>query len=239
MLAGVTVGYVSDVRLNPDGFLDVDLRIEDDYKVPRNAVAEVFPIGIFGDAAVALRTSGPSPVSYQSGDTMPTRAAASGLDQLQSRADTITASLARIVHAFEAELVQAGGVRELRQSLTATNRLLAQFQAIAAEQNRNLSATLGAFRGAASAVDSAQVAGVVASLRQTSANIDSLTLRLSSNTTQLQGILARMERGEGTVGKLMTDTLMYRDARNLLIRIDSLVSDFQRNPRKYINLRVF
>jgi hypothetical protein len=33
--------------------------------------------------------------------------------------------------------------------------------------------------------------------------------------------------------------MLYRDARNLLTRVDSLVADFQRNPRKYINLRVF
>jgi phospholipid/cholesterol/gamma-HCH transport system substrate-binding protein len=64
-------------------------------------------------------------------------------------------------------------------------------------------------------------------------------LRLSSNTTQLQAIMARLERGEGSAGKFLTDTLLYRDARNLLTRVDSLVSDFQKNPRKYINLKVF
>ena len=62
--------------------------------------------------------------------------------------------------------------------------------------------------------------------------------RLSSNSTQLQAILARLERGEGTAGKLLSDTLLYRDARNLVTRLDSLVTDFQKNPRKYINLRI-
>lgn len=236
MLAGVTVGYVSDVRLNDDGFLDVDLRVNSEYKVPRNAVAEVYAIGLFGDAAVALRTTRPSMVSYQPGDTVPTRLASSGLDALQSRADTITASLSRIARSFETELVQSGGLRDLRATAGAMHRLLAQLQTIAAEQNRNLNATLAALRNA---VDSAQVARTLTTFRQTSANLDSLTLRLSSNTTQLQAILARMERGEGTLGKLLADTLLYRDARNLLTRVDSLVSDFQKNPRKYINLRVF
>jgi phospholipid/cholesterol/gamma-HCH transport system substrate-binding protein len=240
MLAGVTVGYVSDVQLNPIGVLDVDLRIQDKYKVPRTAVAEVYPVGIFGDVAIALKIpTGPSAESFAPGDTLPARAATSGLDALQSRADTISATLDRITRAMESELVQTGGLRDIRQSIAATNRLVAQFQAIAAEQNRNFTATLASFRSAANAVDSAQIARSLGSLRSTSAHIDTLTMQLGSNSTQLQAILARIERGEGTAGKFLTDTLLYRDARNLLTRVDSLVADFQRNPRKYINLRVF
>lgn len=239
LLAGVTVGYVSDVQLNPAGVIDVDMRIQKKFKVPRTAVAEIYPVGIFGDVAVALKPSGPSPISYAPGDTVPSRPATGGLDALQARTDTVTASLARITRALEIELVQAGALREIRQTIVATNRFVAQLQGMVGEQNRNFSATLAAFRGAAKAVDSAQIASTLTSFRQTSASADSLMLRLSSNTTQLQAILARLERGDGTAGKFLTDTLLYRDARNLLIRVDSLMTDFQRNPRKYINLRVF
>lgn len=239
MLAGVTVGYVADVDLANDGFLDVEMRVNNEYKVPRNAHAEVFPIGIFGDAAVALRPSAPDTLYYRARDTVPSRPSASGLDALQARADTITGSLGRVARAFEAEFVQSGGVRELRQSVAGMNRLLVQMQSVFAEQNRNLTATMASLRRASGAVDSAQLATTLRSFRETAANADSLMLRLSSNTTQLQAILARIERGEGTAGKFLTDTGLYRDARNLLTRVDSLVVDFQRNPRKYINLQIF
>ena len=239
MLAGVSVGYVSDVRLNDQGVLDVDLSIQKKFRVPKTAHAEVFPVGIFGDVAVALKPTGPSPVSFQPGDTVPGRASSGGLEALQGRADTVAASLSRITQAFETEFVQAGGLRDIRQTIGSMNRLVGQMQGIVAEQNRNLTATMSAFRRTAGAVDSAQIATTLRSFRETSANADSLMLRLSSNTTQLQAILARIERGEGTAGKFMTDTGLYRDARNLLTRVDSLMSDFQKNPRKYINLRVF
>jgi len=239
LLSGVTVGYVSDVRLNPAGTIDVDINIQNKYRIPKTAVAEVFPVGIFGDVAVALKTTSPSGAAFEPGDTIPSRPATSGLDALQARADTITAALGRITRSFEAEFVQGGGVRDIRQTIASVNRLVLQIQSMAAEQNRNISATLATLRSTASAVDSAQVAKTLDNLRSTSASADSLMQRLSSNTTQLQAILARLERGEGTAGKLLTDTLMYRDARNLLMRVDSLVADFQRNPKKYINLRIF
>jgi phospholipid/cholesterol/gamma-HCH transport system substrate-binding protein len=239
LLAGVTVGYVSDVKLNPAGVLDVDLTIQTKFRVPRTSHAEVFPVGIFGDVAVALKPTGPSPISFQPGDTIPASASSGGLDALQARADTVTASLARVTKVLEQEIVQAGALRDVHLTIQNMNRLVGEMQNVITEQNRNFGATLGAFRRAAGAVDSAKVAMTLESFRATSASADSLMLRLSSNTTQLQAILARIERGDGTVGKLMTDTLLYRDARNLLTRVDSLVSDFQKNPRKYINLRVF
>ena len=127
----------------------------------------------------------------------------------------------------------------MRQSMAAMNRLIVQMQGVVAEQNRNLTATMASVRQATGAVDSAQVAATMTSFRSTAASADSLMLRLSSNTTQLQAILARLERGEGTIGKFMTDSMLYRDARNLLTRVDSLVADFQRNPRKFINLTIF
>lgn len=239
LLAGVTVGYVSDVRLNDRGVLDVDMSIQNKFKVPKTSHAEVYPVGIFGDVAVALKPTGPSPISFQPGDTVPASGSSGGLDALQARADTITASLSRITKTFEGEFVQGGGIRDIRQTIGSMNRLMGQMQGVVAEQNRNLTATMGTLRRTAGAVDSAQIAATLKSFRETSANADSLMLRLSSNTTQLQAILARIERGEGTAGKFMTDTGLYRDARNLLTRVDSLMSDFQKNPRKYINLRVF
>ena len=236
MLAGVTIGFVDDVKFNDAGYLDVDLSIQKKYRVPRTATAEVYPVGIFGDVAVALKPSAPSTNAYQPGDTIPSRPATGGLDALAARADTITASLGRITRAIETDLVQTGALRDIRTTIGSVNRLTAQVQVMVAEQNRNMSATLSSLRRT---VDSAQVASTLASFRSTSASADSLMQRLSSNTTQLQAILARLERGEGTAGKLMTDAALYQDVRNLLVNIDSLVVDFKAHPKKYINVSVF
>jgi phospholipid/cholesterol/gamma-HCH transport system substrate-binding protein len=239
LLAGVTVGYVSDVRLNPEGFLDVDLTVQKKYKVPKSSVAEVIPIGIFGDVAVAIKPKGPSTLSFQPHDTVPTEISSSGLDALTARADTITNSLNHVAATFEAEFVRNGGIRDLRQAVASMNQLVGQLQSVANEQNRNMTALTVSVRRTLGAVDSARVASTVETFRQAGANMDTLTQRLSSNTTQLQAILARLERGEGTAGRLMTDTLLYSNTKTLLADMDSLVKDFKANPKKYINVRVF
>lgn len=239
VLAGVTIGVVTGVELDPSGFLDVDISVRKAYKVPRNSVAEVIPVGIFGDVSVALKPTRPSTDSFQPGDTVPSRAATGGLDALEARADSILASVSRVTRALETEFVEAGALRDMRSAVASTNRLVTQMSAIAAEQNRNLTLTMASLRRASSAVDSAQVAMTVAQFRATAASADSLMQRLSSNTTQLQAILARIERGEGTAGKMLTDTLLYSDMRRVMANVDSLMADFKANPRKYINLTIF
>src|SRR5579875_556765 len=52
LLAGVSVGYVENVTLRRDGYLDVMLNIADKYTVPKGSKATVKAIGIFGDVSV-------------------------------------------------------------------------------------------------------------------------------------------------------------------------------------------
>jgi phospholipid/cholesterol/gamma-HCH transport system substrate-binding protein len=51
--------------------------------------------------------------------------------------------------------------------------------------------------------------------------------------------VAKVNNGSGTAGKLMNDPAVYARVDTLLARMDSLVMDLQKNPRKYINLKIF
>jgi phospholipid/cholesterol/gamma-HCH transport system substrate-binding protein len=237
VLAGVTVGHVNDVQLNADGYLDVDLTVRKEYKIPKTAIAEVYPVGIFGDVIVALKVGAPTRDAFAPGDTLPSRpTSGSGLDVLQAKADTIATSLLKVTNVLESEMVAAGTIRQIKESVIGMNKLVAQLSTAVTEQNKNMTATMTSIR---TAVDSAEIAKTLQQMRVTAANGDSLMSRLSTNTTQIQAVLARLERGEGTAGKLLTDSLLYHDARKLLARADSLLTDFQKNPKKYINLRIF
>ena len=239
LLAGVQVGYVDRVKLRRDGFLDVDLRINDEYQVPDNSVATVIPVGIFGDMAIALSPASPVLTSYSPGDTVPIGRSSIGIQDLLARIDTVSTTLNDVTQAIELELVNKGGMADLRRTLGATNRLVEQLALIANEQSQQLSMTMSTLRRSVAAIDSATVDSTVRNLRTTSANMADLTAGLRETTTQLNGVLGRLERGEGTAGKLLTDTLLYRDVRSLVTRLDSLTLDFKKNPRRYINLEIF
>ena len=246
LLAGVNVGGVRDVKLRDDGYLDVILRVNDDVKVPKNSVASVKPIGIFGDAAVALTPKGPSKISFGPGDTVLVGASDTDIQAIMNRVDSIGITVQQMTKALNNDLIAAGGIRDIRKSLAnaaelsaSATRLSIQLNQIAAEQNRNLTATMASFRRAANAVDSASIDSTLKNFRTSSASLTRIASSLDSTTKRVNGLVGGIERGEGTVGKLMKDTLLYRDLRGLVTQADSVLADLKANPKKYINLRIF
>jgi phospholipid/cholesterol/gamma-HCH transport system substrate-binding protein len=246
LLAGVNVGAVADVTLRDDGYLDVVLRVNDDVKVPKNSVASVKPVGIFGDAAIALTPKGPSPVSYSPGDTVPVGPADTDIQAIMNRVDSIGATVQGMTKAINADLIASGGIKDMRRSLAnaaqlteAATRLSVQLNAIAAEQNRNLTATMASLRRAVSAVDSAKIDSTMKNFQTSSATLSRIASNLDSTSRHANNIIAGLERGEGTAGKLLKDTLLYRDLRGLVTQADSVMADLKKNPKKYINLRIF
>lgn len=244
LLAGVNVGYVSDVELRREGYLDVELRIDDKFTIPKGSTATVKAVGIFGDVAVGLTPPTPIPAaSYAPGDTVPPGAPAADVNQILTRVDSIGASVSVLLKSMQQEIVAAGTLKELHNTLASTAALSLQLQSVVAEQNKNMTATLAEFRESAAragrVLDSAQISATVANLRQTSENAARLAANIDSTNAQVRALLIQAQRGNGTVGKLLSDSLLYSDARRLMTTLDSLVADFKANPKKYINLRIF
>ena len=246
LLAGVAVGTVAEVKLRDEGTLAVTLRIDKGTKVPKNSVASVKPVGIFGDAAIALTPKGPSPVSYSPGDTVPVGPADTDIQAIMNRVDSIGATVQLMTKAINADLVASGGIKDMRKTLAnaaelsqAATRLSIQLNSIAAEQNRNLTATMTSFRRAASALDSAKIDSTMTNFRTSSASLTRIAANLDSTSQHANALIAGLERGNGTAGKLLRDSLLYNDLRNVVTHVDSVLADFKANPKKYIKISVF
>jgi phospholipid/cholesterol/gamma-HCH transport system substrate-binding protein len=207
--------------------------------VPITSKAAVIPNGIFGDQAVALTPSRPDPRSFNEGDTVPVGPSTPGIAELTSKADSISRSVNAITTALQQELVAAGGIHDLRNAIGATNRLVTEFASIATEQSRQLSATMTSLRRATGAIDPAKVDSTVTNLRTASSNMAEMSAQLKETSGKLDLILAKVDSGNGSAAKLLNDPGAYNDVRALLQRMDSLIADIKKNPKRYINVKIF
>jgi phospholipid/cholesterol/gamma-HCH transport system substrate-binding protein len=239
LLVGVSAGYVDEVDLHQDGTLVTTLRIQKNYQVPITSRATVVPNGIFGDMAVALTPSKPDPRSYKPGDTVPIGPSTPGIAELTSKADSVMRSVNSVTTALEHEMVATGGIRDLRNTIGATNRLVNEFASIAAEQSRQLSATMASLRRATGAIDPVKVDSTISNFRTASANMAEMSAELKETSGKLDAILAKVDSGPGSVAKLLNDPGAYNDVRGLLQRMDSLIADIKKNPKRYINVKIF
>lgn len=239
-LAGVQVGYVKNVVLRDNGTLVVQMDLAKDRKVPRNARAVVESVGLFGDAQISLLAT-PDPRSYAPGDTVPTGAPAAGIPQLTAKGDSVATIAVALTRRLQAELVDSGGLRDVRRTIAQTNALVAQLATIATQQSRQLTATQTQVRRSLAGVDSAKIDSTLSNVRTASANASALTDSLRITASRLNSTLAQLQNGQGSAGKLLTDTLLYANVQRLVGRLDSLTVDFQKNPGRYTRgiVRIF
>lgn len=63
--------------------------------------------------------------------------------------------------------------------------------------------------------------------------------RLDTLTARGEQLLAKVESGQGTVGKLVTQDELYTRTDKLLTEIEDFVADVKKNPTKYFKFSVF
>ena len=239
LLAGVQVGFVQQVALVPDGTLDVTLQVQNQYKIPEGTTATVEANGIFGDMLIALTPVKGVEGKMAAGDTIPTGVGSPGVGQLLEKGDSIALDVRALTGEARARFVEGGGMKDVRQTVTDLTKLVAQLSSVAAEQSRQLTLTQAQLRKTLSSVDSTKVDSTIVNLRATSASFEQLARDFKETNAQVQQLVAKVNNGPGTAGKLMNDPAVYARVDTLLARMDSLVMDLQKNPRKYINLKIF
>lgn len=242
LLAGQEVGHVAQVDLKP-GYLDVELGIDKGQEIPKGSTASVVPVGIFGDVAIAFKPPLPLPTSvYAAGDTVPVGAGPPDMGAILARVDTIGNSVSRLASAIEKEFVSDGGLRDLHRSIASFNTLSGQLSTVIANQDRNVTVMLTDFRRTmnrfSNMIDSAAVDSTVRNVRTMSANMNRLIRQVDSTNNEMRVLVAKANNGRGSVGMLLNDTTLYSNVRNLVGTLDSLVNDFKRDPKKYINVKI-
>ncbi len=62
---------------------------------------------------------------------------------------------------------------------------------------------------------------------------------LARTSARLDSVMGRVNSPHGNVGLLVNDSALYVETVNLLARINNLVTDIEKNPRKYFKFSVF
>jgi phospholipid/cholesterol/gamma-HCH transport system substrate-binding protein len=261
-LAGVQVGFVDAVDLDETGFLKVRLSIDKSRKIPQGTTATVTNEGFFGDKSISLTpcTASPPTVTADTsapavarpftstchfngflaaGDTIPAGQAAPSMDMLLMRADSVSVALSDVAKTARIEFVQQGGFEDLRKTLASSNALMIQLTNVAAEQSRGLTLTMNALRTRVKAIDSTAIDSTVRNMQTTTRNLTTLTSNLDSTSRKLNAVMSQLQTGDGTAAKFLNDPGVYNNLRELLGRMDSLITDIKANPKRYINVKVF
>lgn len=235
-MRGVNIGRVTEFRMVPDG-VAVRLEIYNRYQVPEDSRVAVRSAGILGGMIVDV-IPGESPRRIENDQVIPGSVEAdimTSASGLSTQAETV---LARTTALLSEETIGSVGA-----SASELQTLLTDLSALAAQQRVELAELSGSLRRSAQGVERATSGP---ELERAVANIDALTARLeetsgtlSAASTSLETVLGRLERGEGTLGKLTTDDALYVNLTAAAESLQALVADIRADPKRYLSISVF
>jgi phospholipid/cholesterol/gamma-HCH transport system substrate-binding protein len=237
-ISGFSVGHVTDIQLHKPGEVMVTFVLPEEMVLRSDAVIRVASVGLVGDV---LLTVDPGKSTTPLDPASPVLGSAQGpgmtaqLEQVGQEVGKVTAGAALILNEQTAN--------EIHRALQALERLLNTYGNPEAGPTAQLTRTLGAVQLLTDelhkAMQSARTERMLsnadtlsANLVRTTARADTLIGELARTSAALDTMLVRINRGEGTLGKLASDTGLYNDARRTSQALTALLDEIRANPGK-------
>lgn len=239
---GLRKGNVSRVDLHGDRVI-VDLALSSDIVLTRDCTVSIRNVGLMGEKVIAvdLRSTG---AAYAANDTIP------GVYELGI--PEVMANMGTTIDAVTSLAVQLNDIATLMQKDGQLSATLKSFRetseelSAAVRENRTLLRETVVNLNAASKTAKSlttdreqQIKRTMDSFERSAAGLDKLTTRLDSLRTVLQKVSDKVDRGDGSLGRLVNDPRLYDDAKASVNELKTLIEDIKKNPKKYINLKVF
>jgi phospholipid/cholesterol/gamma-HCH transport system substrate-binding protein len=238
-LLGMEIGKTQEISLR-DNQVAVTVRIEHKFKFPVDSSAKLQTASMMGGKCIEFRP-GTSEEYLKGGDTIIGEYEPE-VAELATAAQAVSQQLQLVLGQLSSVLEQIRP-EEINESFTSIKEAGQQLQKTALTSGRQLESALKSFETLAENLNdlanSPKVDSSFTALAQSSQDLKQITARLQRSSASLKVILGKVERGEGTLGKLAKDDSLYYNIQNLTEELRELIQDFRKHPRKYIRLKLF
>ena len=243
---GLTVGKVQTIDfVDSKGELLVTFTVEKDFKFSKNSTVRIYSSSLIGGKQIAIIPDSESKVIAKSGDTLHgeiekgmLEAMTGGLKPLEQKVLTTLANLDSLV--LNLNNVLDDPTREnLRQSVSNLNQTLVSFKNSSYKLNSMLD------------VNKDKISSTMDNLEVTSENFSKFSDSLSkietgkivkdleTITSRFDAVLEGLEKGEGSMGKLLKDDKLYNNLEGASRQLEQLLQDMKLNPKRYVHFSVF
>lgn len=243
---GFNVGSVVGMELTPNGkSVLLTLLVQDDIEFSRNSKAQIYETGLIGGKAVAIIFADDNAPIAVSGDTLRadvkdglTELVNQRLTPLQEKIEKMMVSadllLLNVNDIFDQKTKNhiKGSVAKLDSTMAAVQSFSASLQMILEDNKTKLT----------NVFDNAErFTGDLVAISDTltQADLAGTVSRLNKSLTAMSALLEAIERGEGSVGKILKDEKLYDNIEGATAQLEALLQDMKLNPKRYVHFSLF
>ncbi len=243
---GFSVGKVNDIQFKDNsGKLVVTFSVASSFEFSKNSKAELYDTGIIGGKGIQIIPVFDDAPLARSGDTLVTSTRPGLTELVQQKLAPLQLKVEGAVSHADTLLMNFNEVldeptkKNLRESIRGLTAVVESFQQSAGSLNELLDNNKMRIDSSMRNIDRMTSNFAKLSDSLATANLGEAISKLESTMKNLDGILSKIEKGEGTMGKLMKDEDLYNNLAEASRELDLLLQDFRLNPKRYVNVSVF
>jgi phospholipid/cholesterol/gamma-HCH transport system substrate-binding protein len=245
-ISGKIIGKVNAITLNNNGKLLVELQInEETFPISKSSLAQIYEPGFIGGKQIAIIPNYADKNMTADGDKLVadiklglTSSLGNKLEPTQQKIEGLVTDADKLVVNLNSVLDDKtkanlkASIAQLNQTLTEVNKATMQVNSMLAANNQKIGNTLSNAEKA-----SANFAKITSDLEK--AKLSETINNLEGTLAGVNKMLADMQSGKGTMGKLMKDEAMYTNFTKASKELELLLQDLRLHPTRYVNVSLF
>ena len=253
---GFRVGFVKDIRFADDrsGDLIVTYMIDNQFKIPKNSIANIVSSDIMGTRSVKLTFSDTGEY-FQAGDTIPGEIESDLKEQvshqvlpLKNKAEellsTIDSAITILTVIFneDARKNLSESFENINQTINNIEKSSADLRDLISNEKTSLSNLIRNMENISGTLknNSDRFSNVIGNLSSFSDTLASLPVTpvvndLTDAVGSMKSLLSKMNSDENTAGLLFRDDELYYNITGLTSGFQHLLTDIRNNPKRYLH----
>lgn len=245
-LNGLVIGKVNGITLsNETGKLIAELQIKSDFPISKSSVATIYDSGLIGGKQIMIVPNLSDKEIAKSGSKLLgntklglTDLVGEKLAPLQEKLDKVLLNANQLMTGLN-NVLDKKGQEDIKQSLAELTQTMIQFHkasesmnGMIADNKNNINGIVSDFHKVSSNFSSISDSLNKADLGKTAKNLQ-ITL------DKVDKMLADVNAGKGTAGKMMKDEALYNNLTQTSKELELLLQDVRLNPTRYVNVSLF
>ncbi|MEW6067457.1 MAG: MlaD family protein [Nitrospirota bacterium] len=253
-VAGVDAGAIEDIELK-DGKAKLTLRIDKDVQIFNNANASIKATGLLGDKYLSIETGSLEPI-LKEGGTIENVTEIVDIDEMVRNLSKVSANIDSLTTALNEVLGTEDGKRSLKDTignlkditknlkeaiaindekmrtvLDNINTTTASLKEILDENREPLATTLTNIKEFSDTLKTEGpdlIADISKAAKELKTMMEENKASVKNTTESVENIVQKIEKGEGTIGKLVQDERLYDSINKAVEGVNKTISSIER-----------
>ena len=245
---GLKVGSVIDIHFNKNpekrGKLVVEIMLENDFEFSKKSIAKVYSASLMGGQNLAIIPNYEGEMA-ESGDYLKGEVESDIFSTVGEKLNPLQAKLENVIVSADSLFLGVNQILNkntraslnksvknleytiagVRKTVESVNKMLDSSSTDLKETVRNTKYITENLSKVSDTLANSNLGGIMRKAEQTLVSVNSL----------LEGI----DKGKGTLGKLVNDTAMYDNLTNVSKELEELLREMKLNPKRFVHFSLF